>query len=43
MPPGPALGEVLKEVYERQLDGTVADFDAAFALGKRLAEERRLY
>ena len=41
--PGPALGDVLREVYERQLDGTVADFDAAFALGRRLAEERRLY
>jgi tRNA nucleotidyltransferase (CCA-adding enzyme) len=41
--PGPALGEVLREVYERQLDGRVADFDAAFALARDLARERRLY
>jgi tRNA nucleotidyltransferase (CCA-adding enzyme) len=41
--PGPALGEVLREVYERQLDGRVADFDAAFALAQEIARERRLY
>jgi tRNA nucleotidyltransferase (CCA-adding enzyme) len=41
--PGPALGDVLREVYERQLDGTVADFDAAFALARELARARRLY
>lgn len=41
--PGPALGDVLREVYERQLDGTAADFDAAFALARELARERRLY
>jgi tRNA nucleotidyltransferase (CCA-adding enzyme) len=41
--PGPALGEVLREVYERQLDGAASDFDAAFALARRLAQERRLY
>jgi tRNA nucleotidyltransferase (CCA-adding enzyme) len=41
--PGPALGEVLREVYERQLDGTAADFDAAFALARQIARERRLY
>jgi tRNA nucleotidyltransferase (CCA-adding enzyme) len=41
--PGPALGDVLREVYERQLDGTAADFDTAFALARRLARERRLY
>jgi tRNA nucleotidyltransferase (CCA-adding enzyme) len=41
--PGPALGEVLREVYERQLDGSVADFEAAFALGRELAKARRLY
>ena len=43
VPPGPALGDVLREVYERQLDGTVADFDAAFALARELARERRIY
>jgi tRNA nucleotidyltransferase (CCA-adding enzyme) len=41
--PGPALGEVLRQVYERQLDGTVADFDAAFALAREIARERQLY
>ncbi|HEY2435203.1 MAG TPA: HD domain-containing protein [Vicinamibacterales bacterium] len=41
--PGPALGELLREVYERQLDGGVTGFDAAFALARRLARERRLY
>lgn len=41
--PGPALGEVLREVYERQLDGTVPDFDGAFALARELAKERQLY
>src|SRR5262245_4270028 len=41
--PGPALGDVLRQVYERQLDGTVADFDAAFALAREIARERQLY
>jgi tRNA nucleotidyltransferase (CCA-adding enzyme) len=41
--PGPAIGEVLRDVYERQLDGSVADFDAAFALAQQIARERRLY
>ena len=40
---GPALGDVLREVYERQLDGRVADFDAAFALARGIARERKLY
>jgi tRNA nucleotidyltransferase (CCA-adding enzyme) len=41
--PGPAIGQVLREVYERQLDGTVATFDEALALARQIAEERRLY
>jgi tRNA nucleotidyltransferase (CCA-adding enzyme) len=41
--PGPALGDVLREVYERQLDGAASDFDTALALARRLARERRLY
>jgi tRNA nucleotidyltransferase (CCA-adding enzyme) len=41
--PGPAVGEVLKQVYERQLDGTVADFDGAMTLAREIARERRLY
>ena len=41
--PGPAVGEVLKQVYERQLDGSVADFESAFALARDLARARQLY
>jgi tRNA nucleotidyltransferase (CCA-adding enzyme) len=41
--PGPALGEVLREVYERQLDGSAADFETAFAIAQHLARARRLY
>jgi tRNA nucleotidyltransferase (CCA-adding enzyme) len=41
--PGPAVGEVLRQVYERQLDGTVADFESAMALAREIARERRLY
>jgi tRNA nucleotidyltransferase (CCA-adding enzyme) len=41
--PGPAIGEVLRQVYERQLDGSVADFDAALALAREIARDRRLY
>jgi len=41
--PGPAVGEVLKQVYERQLEGTVTTFDEAFAIARQLAQERQLY
>ena len=41
--PGPALGDVLRHVYERQLDGRVATFDEAFALARDVAKERQLY
>jgi tRNA nucleotidyltransferase (CCA-adding enzyme) len=41
--PGPAIGEVLRQVYERQLDGTVASFEEALALARDLARERQLY
>ena len=41
--PGPAVGEVLKQVYERQLDGSAADFDTAMAMARELARERQLY
>ena len=35
--PGPAVGEILKQVYERQLDGSVADFEAAMTLARQIA------
>ncbi len=41
--PGPAVGEVLRQVYERQLDGSVANFDQAMTLARELARERQLY
>jgi tRNA nucleotidyltransferase (CCA-adding enzyme) len=41
--PGPAIGEVLRQVYERQLDGSVASFEEALALARDLARERQLY
>ena len=34
--PGPRVGEILKAVYEQQLDGKVADLDQAIATAKRL-------
>jgi len=41
MKPGPAIGQVLKEVYERQLDGTVASFEDAFALAREIVREKQ--
>jgi hypothetical protein len=41
--PGPAIGEVLRQVYERQLEGSVATFDEAFDLARQIAKERQLY
>jgi tRNA nucleotidyltransferase (CCA-adding enzyme) len=36
MAPGPRVGELLKQVYERQLDGAVTTTEAAIALAKHL-------
>ena len=36
VPPGPRVGEVLKAVYERQLDGEVQTLDAALTAARRL-------
>jgi tRNA nucleotidyltransferase (CCA-adding enzyme) len=41
MRPGPAIGAVLKEVYERQLDGSVATFEDALALAAEIVRERQ--
>jgi tRNA nucleotidyltransferase (CCA-adding enzyme) len=41
--PGPAVGEILRAVYERQLDGRVTSFEEAFAAASDLARERQLY
>ena len=34
--PGPRVGEILKTVYERQMDGTVTNLDEAIAAATRL-------
>jgi tRNA nucleotidyltransferase (CCA-adding enzyme) len=36
--PGPRVGEILRHIYERQLDGTVASVDEGIALAKRLLD-----
>jgi tRNA nucleotidyltransferase (CCA-adding enzyme) len=36
VPPGPRVGEILRAVYDQQLDGGVADLDAARDLARRL-------
>lgn len=38
--PGPAMGLILREVYERQLDGAVASLDEGIALARALLRER---
>ena len=39
--PGPRVGEILKAVYEQQLDGTVRDLDAALEAAKNLIDSLR--
>ncbi len=39
--PGPRIGEVLRQVYERQLDGEVQTLDQAVALARQIVEGRR--
>jgi len=34
--PGPRVGEILKAVYEQQMDGSVTDLDQAMAAAKRV-------
>ena len=36
MKPGPRVGEILKAVYEQQLDGTIANLDEATAAARKL-------
>jgi tRNA nucleotidyltransferase (CCA-adding enzyme) len=36
VPPGPRMGEILKAVYEQQLDGTVTNLDEALRAAKQL-------
>jgi tRNA nucleotidyltransferase (CCA-adding enzyme) len=39
LPPGPRVGEVLRAVYERQLDGEVQSLEAARELARRVLEK----
>ena len=36
VPPGPRVGRILKDIYERQLDGEVTSLDEGLALAERL-------
>ena len=36
VPPGPEMGRLLKQIYERQLDGAVTSIDDGIALAKEL-------
>jgi tRNA nucleotidyltransferase (CCA-adding enzyme) len=38
--PGPRMGQILREIYERQLDGTVTSVEEGVALAKSLVESR---
>jgi tRNA nucleotidyltransferase (CCA-adding enzyme) len=38
--PGPGMGLILKEIYERQLDGAVTSLDEGVALARALLRER---
>ena len=38
VPPGPAMGKLLKEVYERQLDGRVTTLDEGLATARELLQ-----
>ena len=40
--PGPRMGEILKAVYERQLDGAVTSLDDAIAAAREVLPSDRL-
>jgi tRNA nucleotidyltransferase (CCA-adding enzyme) len=39
VPPGPKVGEILKSVYEQQLDGELTTTDDAVAAAARLVQQ----
>lgn len=41
VPPGPGVGAILKQVYERQLDGAISTLEEATAAAGTLLEEQR--
>lgn len=40
--PGPEMGAVLRQIYERQLDGAITTTEEGLALAERLLRERRV-
>ena len=38
--PGPRVGEILKAIYEQQMDGAVTGLDDAISAAKRLLDDR---
>ena len=36
VPPGPAMGELLRRIYERQLDGDIRTLDEGIAIARAL-------
>jgi tRNA nucleotidyltransferase (CCA-adding enzyme) len=36
LPPGPRIGEILKAIYEQQLDGAIANLEEAVDAARRL-------
>jgi len=38
VPPGPRVGEILRQVYERQLDGEIASVEEGVAVARRMLE-----
>jgi tRNA nucleotidyltransferase (CCA-adding enzyme) len=41
VPPGPELGAILKEIYERQLDGRVTTLEDGLAAAREIIAERQ--
>jgi len=41
VPPGPRMGAILREVFERQLDGDVVTVEEALAAARRIIERRQ--
>ena len=39
VPPGPKVGEILKQIYEKQLDGQIANVEDGIAEAKRLLQQ----
>jgi len=35
MPPGPAMGELIKELFELQLDGIFSDLESGLSLARQ--------